>query len=87
MATSSSAEFGVNPVEVAKPEEIHLLLSMACNFLHPVPMDKKKWAEGTMILYQGIFGKVFVGKCNYIRASQMKICHPTSVVGWPGTQW
>ena len=41
----------INSKEVEKPDEIHLLLSMGCNYLDPVPVDKKWWYEGMMILY------------------------------------
>ena len=68
--------FGVKQSEVKKPSEIHLLLSMSCNNLHPVPIK----TIDKMILYNGPFGKVFGGSCDFIKVNPMKLCHPTGVM-------
>ena len=49
-----------------KLDKIHLLISMAENYLHPVPIEHQKWGEGNITLYEGQFGKVFGGKCDYL---------------------
>ena len=69
-------KFGIESSDVKKPSEIQLLLSMRSNYLHPVPVK----SINRMILYEGPFGKVFGGSCNFLKITPMKMCHPTSVV-------